>query len=339
MKHWRNLFFTGLTIVLLVITVACGGSNTSTSEGDSSTQETLKIDIATIYAEDSAPAKGVIKFKELVEESSDGSIEINFFPNGSLGSERENIEALASGDLQGVLGGSQAIDMYAPEYMFLAAPFLFSSMDHMLKVLESDLGKDMFKKMDEANIHMVGTNFRGARNMTSNRAFTTPEEAQGLKLRLPELEAWVASWQAIGTSPTAVALPELYGALQTGVVEASEGPYEQMATSKLQEVQDYIINTEHVYETTFVWFNNDLWESLSDEQQKLIQAAMDEAMEYADAEAVSDAGKFLDEMVNDGVEVLDADIAAFIEKAQSGLEKFFEEKWTVTSIEEINSFK
>lgn len=341
-----------LLIGLLTVVVACGGSSDSTSEGSSggsssnssdanepASGDTLKLDFASVYAEDSAPSKGVIKFKEIIEERSDGTIEVNFFPNGSLGTERENFEAVAAGDLEGVLGGTTGIDMYAPEYMFFAAPFLFSSMDHMLNAFYGDLGKEMFEKMDEVNIHMIGTNIRGERHMTSSKEFTTPEGAQGLKLRLPEIEAWVASWQAIGTSPTAVALPELYGALQTGVVEASEGPYEQMATFKLQEVQDYVINTSHIYETTFVWLNNDLWLSLTDEQRDMIQTAMDEAMEYADAEAKSDADKFLQEMIDDGVTVLDADIPAFVEAAKPGLEKFFEEKWTVTTLDEINSYK
>jgi tripartite ATP-independent transporter DctP family solute receptor len=328
MTSWKKLLLTGLLTASLGFTTACGAE-----------PETLKIDIASVYAEKSAPAKGVLKFKELVEERSKGAIEINFFPNGSLGTERENFEAVSSGDLQGVLGGWQGQDMYAPEYMFFTAPFLFDSMEHMLKVFESDLGQTMKEKMDEANVHLIGTNIRGVRHMTSNKPFTTPEEVQGLKLRLPEIEAWIASWNAIGASPTAVALPELYGALQTGVVDASEGPYEQFATFKLQEVQDYIINTGHVYETTFIWLNTELWNSLSEEQQELIQKASDEAMAYADAEAASDAGKFLEELKADGMEVLEADVPAFVEKAQPGLVKFFEEKWTVTDLDEINSFK
>jgi tripartite ATP-independent transporter DctP family solute receptor len=353
MKSWKKVILAGVATAALMFTAACGGGSSSSSSGggsssggsssdsnsgDSGSQEVLKIDIASVYAEDSAPSKGVVKFKELVEERSEGSIEINFFPNGSLGTERENFEAVSSGDLQGVLGGWQGQDMYAPEYMFFSAPFLFNSMDHMLAVLESDLGKDMFAKMDEANVHHIGTIIRGARNMTSNEAFTTPEEVQGLKLRLPEIEAWVASWNAIGASPTPIALPELYGALQTGVVEASEGPYEQFYTFKLQEVQDYIINTGHVYETTFVWLNNDLWKSLTDEQRDIIQTASDEAMEYANETAVSDNKEFLKLMKEDGMEVLEADVPAFVKAAQPGLEKFFEEKWTVTDIDEINSF-
>lgn len=346
MVAWKKLFLTGIITASLGFTAACGGdtdsggSDSDGGDGDApAQQETLSIDMASVYAEDSAPAKGAVRFKELVEERSEGAIEVNFFPNGSLGTERQNFEAVSSGDLGAVLGGWQGQDMYAPEYMFFTAPFLFESMDHMMNVFESDLGQAMKDKMDEANVHLIGTNIRGPRHMTSNKAFTTPEEVNGLKLRLPEIEAWIASWDAIGASPTAVALPELYGALQTGVVDASEGPYEQFATFKLQEVQNYIINTGHVYETTFIWFNTELWNSLSAEQQELIQTASDEAMEYADAEAVADADIFLEEMKADGMEVIDADVPAFVEKAQAGLKTFFEEKWTVTDIEEINSFK
>ena len=129
----------------------------------------------------------------------------------------------------------------------------------------------------------------------------------------------------------------MYGALQTGVVDASEGPYEQIATYNLQEVQDYLINTAHAYEATFLWMNGDLWESLSPDQQALIEEASAEAMEYADAEALSDAEQFYQDLQDAGMEVIDPDIDAFVEKAQPGLERFFEESWTVTSLEEINS--
>lgn len=348
MKSWKRYLLAGVTTASLAFAAACGGgeseggdtaSGGSGSGGDSGSKETLEIDIASVYNEASAMAKGVKKFEELVEERSEGAIEVNFFPNGSLGTERENFEAVASGDLQGVLGGWQGPDMYAPEYMFFTAPFLFNSMDHMLNVWNGDLGQQVKDKMSEAGVHHIGTIIRGERNMTANKAFTTPEEVQGLKLRLPEIEAWVASWEAIGASPTPVALPELYGALQTGVAEASEGPYEQFATFKLQEVQSHIINTGHVYETTFLWLNTELWKSLSPEQQELIQKASDEAMTFANETAKSDNEKFLKELKEAGMKVVDADVDAFVEKAQPGLKKFFDEKWTVTSLEEINSFK
>lgn len=337
-----------LLMFAMIVATACGAGNNGTTEengapdadqnGDEAEQgagEVVQIDIATVYEEKAAPSKGAQRFADILNES--GQFEVNFFPNGALGSERENFEAVRAGDLQMVLGGFQGPDMFAPEYMFFTAPFLFKSMEHMETALNGDLGQGMFDAMADENIQHIGTNIRGERHMTANKRVETPEDVKGLNLRLPEIEAWIASWDAIGASPTPVALPELYGALQTGVVDASEGPYEQIATYNLQEVQDYLINTAHAYEATFLWMNGDLWESLSPEQQALIEEASAEAMEYADAEALSDAEQFYQDLQDAGMEVIDPDIDAFVEKAQPGLERFFEESWTVTSLEEINS--
>ncbi|MDQ0338288.1 tripartite ATP-independent transporter DctP family solute receptor [Caldalkalibacillus uzonensis] len=332
-------------LVLVLALAACGGDSGTSSNGEAEQEEeqsapageTIRIDIASVYEEKSAPAKGAAKFAELVNERSNGEIEVNFFPNGALGTERENFEAVRAGDLEMVLGGYQGVDMYAPEYMFFTAPFLFQSMEHMQAALYGDLGEQMFAEMADAGLQIIGTNIRGARHMTANKPIETPDDVKGLNLRLPEIEAWIASWEAIGASPTPVALPELYGALQTGVVEASEGPYEQIYTFKLQEVQDYLINTGHIYEATFMWMNKDLWDSLSPEHQQLIQEAAEEAMAYADAEAVSDAEQFYQELQEAGMQVVEIDKEAFVEQAQPGLERFFQESWTVTSLEEINA--
>jgi len=344
MINWKKCGIASLTTVSMLAVTACGGSTSTAPENSNSSsaaseQKTVKLQIASVYSDLSAPAKGTQMFADLVKERSNGSIQVDFFPNGSLGSEREIFEGVSSGDLQMVLGGTQGVDMYASEYMFITAPFLFSNMDHLKKVMASDLGKKMFEKMDESNVHILGINYRGARHMTSTKPVKTPEDLSGLKLRLPELEAWVAAWKELGALPTPIALPELYGALQTGVVDASEGPYEQMATFKLQEVQKYVINTAHIYEPTFLWINKGLWDSLSKEQQELLQQAADEAMEFADKEAVTDAEKFYKELQDAGMEVIDPDLDKFIEKAQPALKQFFETKWNVTNLEEINSYK
>lgn len=348
MKKWVKASAV-VALASSVFLAACGSSNEAQpapsgdgkkeSEAKKPEGKVLEWDMPSVYAEGSAPVKGAKKFAELVAEKSGGQIKVNVFPNGSLGTERENFEALKAGDVELILAGYQGQDMFAPEYMFFTAPFLFKSMDHMKAVLEGDLGKKMFAKMDESNAHMIGTIIRGARQMTSNKPIQTPDDVKGLKLRLPEIEAWVAAWkEGFGALATPVALPELYGALQTGVVEASEGPYEQFYTFKLQEVQKYLTKTAHIYEATFFWINKPLWDSLTPEQQKIIQEASDEAVAFANAEAEKDAVEMGKKMVEAGMIESTPDRDKFVELAQPALKKFFETKWPVTNLDEINSY-
>ncbi|PYZ93009.1 hypothetical protein CR194_07360 [Salipaludibacillus keqinensis] len=357
-----NLFRKFLLLLLfglfIIVVAACGGEElNSNSEVDASENaetddsvnaetesnseeiESITIDVASVYEDAAAPIQGTHMFAELVDEATDGRIQVNVFPAGSLGSENEIYEAVSSGDLDMVMGGFTGVDMYAPEYMYFITPFLFSSKEHLENAFYSELGDDMFESMKESNFQFLAANYRGVRHMTSNQAFSNPDELSNVRLRLPEIEAWVAAWSQIGATPTAVALPEMYSSLQTGVVDASEGPFEQMATFNLEEVQDYLILTEHVHEMVFLWINNGLFDSLSADDQNILQDAAEEAMAYADEQAEIDADVFYQQLVDGGMEVIEPDVASFVEKAQPVFANFFEEKWNVTTLDEVNSYR
>jgi tripartite ATP-independent transporter DctP family solute receptor len=309
----------------------CGG----TIGGGGGDGETIEMDLATVYEADAPQSMGAERFAELVGEKSGGQIVVNFFPGGSLGTEQDNFNAVSSGELDMVLGGSTGIDMFANEFMFFQTPYMMQDIDHVNNFIESDLHQDLVDAMGESNIHLLGHIIRGARNSTSNQPFTTPEELRGISLRLPESPTWIAVWEGLGASATPVALPELYSALQTGVVDASEGPYEQFATFSLQEVQDYVINTEHIYEVTEIWIDKELYDSLSDEQRQWIDEAAAEAVEYANEEAARMEQEFLQELTDGGMEVIDPDRDAFLEAAQEPLQRLFETQFTVTTYDEV----
>lgn len=323
----------GFVAVMLVAVVGCGGEIGGGGGGGGG--EAMELDLATVYEESAPQTQGAERFAELVAEKSGGEITVNVFPGGALGTEQDNFDAVRSGELAMVLGGSTGIDMFAREFMFFQTPFMMESIDHVNNFIESDLHEQMVERMDESNVHLLGHIVRGARNSTANQAFTSPEEVQGLSLRLPESPTWIAVWEGIGVRPTPVALPELYSALQTGVVEASEGPYEQFATFSLQEVQEYIINTEHIYEVTELWIGKNRYDSMTDEQQGWIDEAAEEAVEFANEEAARMAEEYLQELKDGGMEVVDPDREAFLEAAREPLERLFEEQFTVTTYDEV----
>lgn len=336
----RGLFvWFALVIAGAFVLSACGGTIGDGGEGgnggDGGGGETLEMDLATVYEADAPQSLGAERFAELVEEKSGGEIVVNFFPGGSLGTEQDNFNAVSSGELDMVLGGSTGIDMFANEFMFFQSPYMMQDIGHVENFIESDLHDDMVERMGESNIQLVGHIIRGARNSTSNQPFTTPEELQGVSFRLPESPTWIAVWEGLGASATPVALPELYSALQTGVVDASEGPYEQFATFSLQEVQDYVINTEHIYEVTEIWIGKEIYDSMTEEQRGWVDEAGEEAVEFANEEAEVQEEEFLQELVDGGAEVIDPDRDAFIQAAQEPLQQLFESQFTVATYDEV----
>lgn len=314
-----------------------GGAGDTGGEGDAAgdVAESVEIDMASVYDAQAPQSEAAEQFTEMVAECSDGSITVDFFPNGALGTENDNFSAVSSGELQMTLAGAVGPGMFAPEYMFYQAPFMMEDEEHVRAFIESDLHAGLVEAMDENNVHMLSNIYRGTRNSTGNEPFATPEELAGTPFRLPEIPSWVTVWSELGIDATPVALPELYSALQTGVVDASEGPYEQFATFSLDEVQDYVVNTEHVFEVVQFWIGKDLYDSLSDEQRECVDQSADEAAEIGTQLAEEANEGFLQELQEGGMEVIEPDRAAFQEAAREPLQQLFETEWTVTTYDEV----
>lgn len=333
----KKLFLVSLVLLMCVSLVFVGCTNNQAATSGENV-ETLEIDFATVYDAQAPTALSMTKFKELVDEESGGAIKVNVFTNGSLGNEKDLNNSLAVGELHMALGGTLAIDQFAPEYGFFLAPYLINSWEHLEAILDGELGERMFEAMDASNVHMLATHRRGVRNTTSEKPFTTPEELKGIKLRLPEIPSWVTLYSGIGAMPSPVSLGELYTSLQTGVVDASEGQYEQMATFKLYEVQDYVINTNHMYGVSFISINKDFFEGLSEEQQEIITSCAVEAMKYADDLAEQKSQEYLKELTDNGMQVIEPDRAAFVEAAKPVLKDMFIKYWDKTSYDEVMSY-
>jgi tripartite ATP-independent transporter DctP family solute receptor len=323
----------------LLGTTACAGEIGGASQQGSSAGEgegrTVEIDMASVYDAQAPQSQAAVKFAELAAECSDGAITVNFFPNGALGTENDNFSAVSNGELGMTLAGAVGPGMFAPEFMFYQTPFMMQDEEHVRAFIESDLHEDMVAAMDEHNVHLLDHIYRGTRNSTANKPFTTPEELAGTKFRLPEIPTWVTVWQDLGIAATPVALPELYSALQTGVVKASEGPYEQFATFSLAEVQDYVVNTEHIFEVVQFWIGTDLYMSLSEDHRKCIDESSAEAAELGSQMAAEANDGFLQELRDAGMEVVEPDRKAFMEAARQPLRRLFDSEFTVTTYDEV----
>lgn len=335
----KNILLVFFSTILVILSACASDSDSSQNSSEEVKDDAiLELDLATIYNSASPDVAGAERFAEIVTEKSDGKIKVNVFPDGTLGSEKDNFTELSNGDLDFILGGSAGLEMFAPEYMFFLTPFLIKDSDHLNAWFESDLHTQMTEKMKDNNVYFLGDVVRGARHTTANKEIKTPDDLEGLQIRLPETPTLVKVFSEFGSQPVSIALPELYSSLQTGVVAASEGPYEQIATNHLYEVQDYIIKTSHIYDVTSLWINSDLYESLSTEEQKIIEEAGIEATEYASELAAEKEEEYLNELIENGMEYIelsDEELEKFTIQAEPVLQKLFEENFTVISYEEF----
>ena len=150
------------------------------------------------------------------------------------------------------------------------------------------------------------------------------DDFQGVLLRMNTNAVMNAVFNGIGAVCVPISLNELYSSLQNGAVQASEGPWEQMVTYNLYEVQDYIMETRHLADSTCIWMDNALYDSLPAHYQ----AAVDRAAQEAD---------YLKTMQDKGCELVACDISGFIANAETAWNDLFASTWTVTTLDEVRS--
>lgn len=205
-----------------------------------------------------------------VKELSNGKITVVHYPAGQLGSDSAISEGVKLGTIDiGIIG---TVGSPAAEAMYL--PFLFKSAEHQEKFMNSNAAETIKRKIfEDSGVKIVGFSYFAPRQLTSNKKIKSASDLKGLKIRVPLIPPMVATWRALGASPTPIAFTELFSALQQDIVKAQENPYEIILNNSFYEVQKYVMQTDHSIPVRFCVINYDLWESLNKQQQKIIDTA------------------------------------------------------------------
>lgn len=213
-------------------------------------------------------------FKDIVEAESSGAIQVNLFPAGQLGGERELIESTKLGTIQMCLVSGAIAGYYKPA-MVLDIPYLFSSAPVAWKVLDGPFGDkmaaDLLKKTGLLNLAYGETGFRNFTN--SKRPLKSPADMKGLKIRVMETPLYITMVKSLGAAPTPIAWPEVYTSLQQGVVDGQENPVSVILYAKFSEVQKYITLDGHAYGADFFLFNQRAFKKLTPDQQGIVKRA------------------------------------------------------------------
>lgn len=273
------------------------------------------------------------EFAGQVEEETDGDVSIEVVPGGSYGAEDEITEQVQDGVIEMSSAGGIPYSMFTPEYYFFDNPFVLEDLDHLRRIEDSDefeTGQETL--VEEGNQRHIGSFiYRGLRQFTANEPVREPDDLDGIDLRLPELDPWVSIWEAVGASATAVALDELYSALEQGVAEASEGDAEQIHSFNLHEVQDYLCLTEHQVQAGGLYINEDFFQGLDEANQDAVLEAAEDATMSASQQAEEEEDALIAELEEEGMEVIDdVDQDAFLELAEPAVDELFESEWEGT---------
>ena len=273
---------------------------------------------------------GAQAFIDTLEELSGGEWTGEQAPAGQLGGERDMIEGLQIGSLDVVITSTGPLGNFVPEVYVLDLPFLFRDYDHARAVLDGEIGQELLAKIDEHDLVGLGWSENGFRHVTnSQRPVRTPEDLQGLKLRTMENRVHMEAFEDLGAAPTPMAFPELFTALQQGVVDGQENPITVISASKFWEVQNHVSLTGHVYSPVAILASPILFDGLSEEEQGWFREAARASAEATRAEVnrLEDEGVAL--LRENGMEVItDIDKAPFAAAAEPAYAVYTDEYGT-----------
>lgn len=229
-------------------------------------------DPADIYT--SRKAAGSTVFKHMVENETGGAVNVNLYPAGQLGGEREVAEAVKLGSVQvGMLSGP--FSGFCREAQVFDIPYLFPSLLVAYRTLEGPFGKELAEEcLKKTGMRILTYAQVGFRNFTNSaRVIKTPADLKGLKFRVMENPVYVNLVRSMGAAPTPIPWPETYTALQQKVVDGQENPISSIKFAKLYEVQKYLTMDGHTFGVSFMLINEKFFQSLPKEFQAILKNA------------------------------------------------------------------
>lgn len=226
------------------------------------------------YPASHATTVGALVFKERLEKLTNGTVTIDIFPDNQLGGQQEQIDQILSNQIQIAWNSTGLYDAIVPELAAATLPFSSTSRDEAICIMDNGLGQYFDKKLLEHGLIVLGWATIGARHVSNNiRVINNPSDMSGLKLRTLPSDVWTLTFKALGANPTQIDISELYQALQQGVVDGQENPYDNMVGRKFNEVQKYLSNTGHFFGWTPYLLNKDAFDKLTPDEQKAVLQA------------------------------------------------------------------
>lgn len=310
----------GLLCVMLVLAIGLAANLGFAQD------ETYTLRFNTVAGPNEPQTLAMQKFAEVVGKLSGGKIEVKVFHSGQLADQKTSI--------LGIMRGSGALEMSSdaspswfadladfPEIGVLEAAYVYRDIDHAYRVLLGPFGQEYWDKLAEkSGIRVLDVWYLGTRqlDLTKNAGeVRTPADLDGVKLRMPNSEAWLDVGRALGANPTPLGFGEVYMALKTGTIDGQDNPLPTDYSEKFYEVTHYIVLTDHVIAFIMPIINEQMWQEMPEKYRVYIKKAMEVARYYQNTRVLEQEaeliGKFEDEF---GMEIIIPDKQAFMDHAK-----------------------
>jgi tripartite ATP-independent transporter DctP family solute receptor len=273
---------------------------TSCSKGDSGGGK-LTFSLPHVLTTDHPVHKALEKFAEEVKTRSKGAMTIKIQPGGTLGSEQELCDNVSSDTDAFTKISSTILETKTELAKVYSLPYLFRDSEHMWKVLEGDIGKELLDMAIGQNLKGICYFDAGARSFYTKQKALSPKELQGMKIRVQKSVMMQKLVEALGASPQQIAFPELYTAIDTGVVVGAENNIPSYYTQRHFKVAPFFLFDEHARLPDILLMSAKRWQKLSPEQQGIIMDSAKVAVEFQRQLWIEKCDEYMEKMKAEGV--------------------------------------
>jgi len=285
MKRFLSL----VLIVAMLFVVGCTGNNANseTAAGEEQNAETkvkqgeFKIKVGLVTPEQDIATRSMRFFEEQVEKLSEGRIDVELFPGGSLGGSDEIFNGVQDGSIEMCVNIYPPFAQFSSAFLIYNLPYLFSSKEVAFKFLDGDIAKEIAASIEENGFKQLAVFDGGYRNVSNSKApIKKPSDLSGLKIRTLDNPIQIDYFKAYGANPTPLPYGDIYVGLQTKTIDSQENSFSNCAVMKFHEVQKYFTDSQHAFDPAGMFINTDIFNSYPDEIKKILEEAALSTQEF-----------------------------------------------------------
>lgn len=331
-----------MVLALAMVFALCACGNGGNNGGDSATYDKITLTMAVNGTDTQVDSRVANHFKELVEEATDGAVQIEVYPNDQLagGNASKGVEMVVNGSTDIAAYATVSLSVLDPKLGIALIPWTFSSYEQARQVID-DTGLAYYDSiLQDYGLTAVGSFHNGFRQLSNNvRPITAPEDLKGLKIRVPGGEIYMDFFRLLGADPTNMNWSEVFTSLQQGAIDGQENGVSVTSTSGVLEVQKYVTIWNYSYENDLIVFNSDTLNGLNEATQKVLKEKAVEACNWGRDIVEQEHDQLIQEFRDQGIQVdelTDEQLKVFQDKVadfcQSFYDKYGEEACTAFGI-------
>ena len=331
MKKPLKFMLVSCLLALLFVLAACSNSN-ATKENDAkkdnkSTESInssgkdipeMKFKLAHITSTDHMWHKAAEKFNEELKARSDGKMELEIYPASQLGTEADMVQQVEAGSIDFAFITAAYLSARTPEMAAWFAPYTFKNLQEASDASHTDIAREILGGIEGTGLKGLDYLFAGQRTMVfKSKEVKKASDLEGLKMRVTPSPPLQMFYKEAGAAPEGLPLPEVYSALQTGVIDGMDMDLDATITNKYSEVAKYVAVTNHMVWPSIVVTNDGMFDGLSEDAQKIINDSLQAAIAYAVETRSGQEEEFKKELANQGMTVYELGADVFKEQIEA----------------------